>query len=111
MVDVFPGNADHQPILNFKYPLNNLDAINGPLSSPSAADSDLRLRWNSEGWIVDEMDNFLIWIPGEYRNCLWWPQMRKLIGGYELQVKIDFASARHGTEWTMCIAEDDIDLG
>jgi hypothetical protein len=53
-----------------------------------------------DGWVIDEEDNLIIWVPDEYRNSLWWPRMRTLIGGREPSITIDFTDARYGTEWT-----------
>jgi hypothetical protein len=55
---------------------------------------------------MDEEDRLTIWVPDEYRNSLWWPGMRCLIGRRELSITTDFKDARGGTEWKMIDSED-----
>ena len=55
-----------------------------------------------DGWIMDDDDNLLIWVPDEYRASLWSPGMLVLVG--REPIDIDFGSARHGIDWTKCIA-------
>ena len=55
-----------------------------------------------DGWIEDEDDHLLIWVPDEYRASLWSPGMLVLVG--REPIDIDFGNARHGIDWTKCIA-------
>jgi hypothetical protein len=58
---------------------------------------------------MDEADNLIIWIPDEYRNSLWWPGMRLLIGGREPSITIDFKDAHYGMEWAAIGATNDVE--
>ena len=50
-----------------------------------------------DGWVMDENDKLLIWVPDEYRASLWCPGMLLLVGCEPIE--IDFAKACYGTEW------------
>ena len=55
-----------------------------------------------DGWIMDDDDNLLIWVPDEYRASLWSPGTLVLVG--REPIDIDFGNALHGIDWTNCIA-------
>ncbi|TBU21715.1 hypothetical protein BD311DRAFT_827915 [Dichomitus squalens] len=54
--------------------------------------------WN--GWITDEDGNYVMWVPDEYRDCLLWRGMVKVMG--RESVTIEFPDAFSGTEWAKC---------
>ena len=56
----------------------------------------------ADGWIMDEDGSLLIWVPDEYRASLWSPGMLVLVR--REPIDIDFGNARHGIDWTKCIA-------
>ena len=56
----------------------------------------------TDGWITDEDDNLLIWVPDEYRPSLWSPGTLVLVG--REPIDIDFGDVYHGIDWTRCIA-------
>jgi hypothetical protein len=62
-----------------------------------------------DGWVVDEAGNLIVWVPDEYRNSLWWPKMRTLIGGREPSITIGFEGACLGSEWTKIGVSADVE--
>ena len=54
----------------------------------------------TDGWIKDENDNLLIWVPDEYWASLRSYGMLALIGREPIDV--DFGNACHGTNWAKC---------
>ncbi|EJF58667.1 hypothetical protein DICSQDRAFT_139279 [Dichomitus squalens LYAD-421 SS1] len=54
--------------------------------------------WN--GWITDKNGNHVMWVPDEYRDCLLWRGMVKVMGRESITIK--FPNAFSGTEWAKC---------
>ena len=69
--------------------------------SPAAL-SDCPTLKMADGWIIDKDGNLLIWVPDEYRASVWSPGTLVLVG--REPIDIDFGNARHGIDWTKCIA-------
>ncbi|EJF58055.1 hypothetical protein DICSQDRAFT_39507, partial [Dichomitus squalens LYAD-421 SS1] len=51
-------------------------------------------------WITDNNDNLVMWVPDEYRDCLLWRGMVKIVG--HESITIDFSNACSGTGWANC---------
>ncbi|TBU21480.1 hypothetical protein BD311DRAFT_598459, partial [Dichomitus squalens] len=51
-------------------------------------------------WITDEDGNRVMWVPDEYRDCLLWRGMVKVMG--RESVTIEFPNTFSGTEWADC---------
>ncbi|TBU23133.1 hypothetical protein BD311DRAFT_769109 [Dichomitus squalens] len=54
--------------------------------------------WN--GWITDNNNHLLMWVPDEYRDCLLWRGMVKVMGCES--ITIDFSNACSGNGWANC---------
>ena len=90
-----PAVAGRSYLTNFKPTTRRPTESLAPLSdSPKLKVTD--------GRIVDEDGNLLIWVPDEYRASLWSPGTVVLVG--REPIDIDFGNARHGIDWTKCIA-------
>ena len=64
---------------------------------------ELRLQGVKNGWMVDQDDEPLFWVPVENRQGLYVPAPRVLIEGSEISTILDFSKSRFGTKWTECI--------
>jgi hypothetical protein len=53
------------------------------------------------GWLVVGFDEKrLLWIPPEYRNRLFWPHMKLVIG--HSMIHLDLSNFAHGDHWYKC---------
>ncbi|EMD37022.1 hypothetical protein CERSUDRAFT_124014 [Gelatoporia subvermispora B] len=55
---------------------------------------------NFTGWIKGPRGELLLWIPPEYRKCLYGPRNTLVIGTGA--VSLDMRHYVHGTDWTKC---------
>jgi hypothetical protein len=53
-----------------------------------------------DGWIRGPQSQMLLWVPHEYRNKLWLPRMKLLIG--ERPIMLDLSMFTHGKHWHEC---------
>ena len=67
---------------------------------PDALSAVSKLKM-ADGWIKDEDESLLIWVPDEYRTSLWSPGMLVLVG--REPIDINFGDAYHGIDWTRCV--------
>ena len=64
---------------------------------------ELRLQGMEDGWMMDQDDEPLFWVPVENRQCLYVPPPRVLIEGPDISTSLDFSNSRFGTKWTECV--------
>ena len=56
------------------------------------------------GWISDQNENIVMFVPGPYRGGLRWPFLRLMLG--RTPIDIDFKDAAHGEDWTRVFEEE-----
>ena len=89
-----PVVAGRSYLTNFKPMTTNSSEVVATLSDSP----ELKMV---DGWIMDDDDNLLIWVPDEYRAYLWSPGTLVLVG--RKPIDISFGDAYHGIDWTRCI--------
>jgi len=65
---------------------------------------ELILQGGEDGWMMDQDNALLFWVPSEHRQSLWVPLPRVVIGvSREKAMGLDLSSSRLVNEWTECI--------
>jgi hypothetical protein len=61
----------------------------------------IHVSLKDSGWLVVGSDEkLLLWIPPEYRNQLFWPHMKLVIG--RSSIHLDLSNFAHGDHWYKC---------
>jgi len=66
--------------------------------SPAAA---VESRGITDGWLLGEQGELLLWVPKDYRAYLDLPSCRLIIGRHKVIIKAE-GEWYHGTDWTKC---------
>ena len=89
-----PAVAGRSYLTNFK------PTTTRPAESLAVLSDSPKLKM-TDGWITDEDDNLLIWVPDVYRASLWSPGTLVLVG--RDPIDISFENVYHGIDWAKCI--------
>jgi len=72
----------------------------------SAHGYELMMQGMTDGWVMDQDDEPLFWVPVEHRKYLYVPPFRVVIEGSQITPILDFSNARLGRRWTECIDKE-----
>jgi len=92
--------------------LNEVDGHSVPHPHRSLKEVEaIHLRLDKEsGWLLAGPDEkLLLWIPLEYRDQLWWPGTKQVIGAPTIH--LDLSKFQHGENWHKCYIGDETRAG
>jgi len=64
------------------------------------------LQGMTNGWVMGQDDEPLIWIPVDYREHLYVPPFKVVIKAPQISTTLDFSNSRLGRNWTECINKE-----
>jgi len=67
---------------------------------------ELMLQGMTDGWVMDQDNEPLFWVPVEYRGRLHAPQLKVVIEGPQTSTILDFSNSRFGRNWIECIDKE-----
>jgi len=59
-----------------------------------------------DGWVMDQDDEPLFWVPVEHRKDVFVPQCRVVIKAPQISTILDMSNSRLGRKWTECIDKE-----
>ena len=59
-----------------------------------------------DGWVMDQDNELLFWVPVEHRKDVYVPPCRVAIKASQISTILDLSNSRFGKKWTECIDKE-----
>jgi len=59
-----------------------------------------------DGWVMDQDNELLFWVPVEHRKDVYVPPCRVAIKAPQISTILDLSNSRFGKKWTECIDKE-----
>jgi len=66
----------------------------------------LMMQGMTDGWVMDQDNEPLFWVPVEHREYLYVPSFRVVVEKSQISTVLDFSNSRFGRKWTECINKE-----
>jgi len=67
---------------------------------------ELKMQGMVDGWVMDQDNELLFWVPVEHRKDVYVPPCRVAIKAPQISTILDLSNSRFGKKWTECIDKE-----